>query len=289
MMKLEYQLVTTDHLVDRLWFRDDDDYKSGMNGVAVIADTMHLDVLSFILMSNHVHFVLCCSADKAFEFINGLKCHHSAYLQRKYGYKEFLRRNAVDIQKVGREDESLEKAIAYVQMNSVAANICLHPSGYPWGTGNAFFRITAVQGRRLGTMSGRAQKRLVQSNKPLSQNLLVSNGYILPESFVQVQFVESIFRTPTRMQYFLVNSSKAKRRLETANAGLPAFRDQSILSALPDLCLSLYRQSDFSDLNWIQQAEVAKQIKRRFGADIHQLSRVTGIPYSEMAKMLDCI
>ena len=289
MMKIEYQLVTTDHLVDRLWFRDDDDYKSGMNGVAVLADTMHLDVLSFILMSNHVHFVLCCSKEKASAFINGLKCHHSAYLQRKYGYKEFLRRNGADIQKVGRDDESLEKAIAYVQMNCVAANICLQPSGYPWGTGNAFFRKTAVQGRRLGTMSGRAQKRLVQSNKPLSQTLLASDGYILPESFVQVRFVESVFRTPARMQYFLVNSSKAKRRLETDNSGLPAFRDQSILTALPDLCLSLFRQSDFSTLNWAQQAEIAKQIKRRFSADIHQLTRITGIPYSEMAKMLDSL
>lgn len=287
MMKLEYQLVTTDHLVDRLWFRDDDDYKSGMNGVAVIADTMNLDILSFILMSNHVHFVLCCSRDKAFEFINGLKCHHSAYLQRKYGYKEFLRRNAVDIQKVGREDESLEKAIAYVQMNSVAANICLHPSGYPWGTGNAFFRITAVQGKRLGTMSGRAQKRLVQSNKTLSQNLLVSNGYIQPESFVQVRFVESLFRTPLRFNYFLINSSKAKRRLLSEDTEMPAFRDQSILTALPDLCQSLFRKTKLNELSWEQQAEITKQLRRRFCSEIHQLVRVTGIPYPEITKMLD--
>lgn len=286
---MEFQLVTTDHLNDRLWFRDDDDFKAGMNGVAVTATLMEIDLLSFILMSNHVHFVLGGTRKQAFTFINDLKRHHSAYLQRRYGCKELLRRNDVDVRSVMREDESLERAIAYVQMNSVAANICLHPTGYLWGTGDAFFKGSAVQGRKLGTMSGRAQKRLIKSNRPLSKDLLVSNGYILPESFVQVRFVESVFRTPARMNYFLVNSSKAKHRLEGEECRFPAFRDQSILSALPDLCRSLFRQSDFKELNWNQQAEIVRQIKLRFGSDIHQIARITGISFPEMAKMLDWI
>lgn len=289
MRTLEFQLVTTDHLVDRLWFRDDDDYKAGMNGVAVTACQMDIDILAFILMSNHVHFVLRGTREQALAFINGLKRHHSSYLQRRYGFKEYLRGNDVDIQNVKREDESLERAVAYVQMNSVAANICLHPTGYPWGTGDAFFKETCTHGRLLGTMSGRAQKRLLRSNKPLSQDLKVSNGYVLPESFVQVQYVESVFRTPARMNFFLINSSKAKRKIDTADSGLPAFRDQSILSALPDLCHTLFQKSSFQDLNWNQQAEIAKQIKKRFSADIHQIARITGVSYSEMATMLDSI
>ena len=138
-------------------------------------------------------------------------------------------------------------------------------------------------------MSGRAQKRLVRSNKTLSQDLLVSDGYVLPESYVQVQFVEAVFRTPARLNYFLVNSSKAKRRLESESSDSPAFRDQSILSALPDLCLTLFRKNSFQDLNWNQQAEIAKQIKKRFGSDIHQIVRLTGVAYPEMARMLDSI
>ena len=292
MEKVEFQLVTTDHLVDRLWFRDDDDYKAGMNSAAVIASVMKIDVLSFILMSNHVHFVLGGSKERSLEFINEYKRHHSAYLQKRYGFKEYLRGNDADIQQVGREDESLERAIAYVQMNSVAANICLHPTGYPWGTGNSFFKMKPTSfciGRKLSSMSGRAQKRLLRSNQMLSPDLLVSDGYVLPESFVCVQFVESVFKTPARMNYFLVNSSKAKRRLETEDSDLPAFRDQSILSSIPDLCHSLFRQSRFTDLDWGQQAEIAKQIKRRFSAEIHQIVRVTGVPYAEMARMLESI
>ncbi len=292
MEKVEFQLVTTDHLVDRLWFRDDDDFKAGMNSAAVIATVMKIDVLSFILMSNHVHFVLSDNKERSLKFINEYKRHHSAYLQKRYGFKEYLRGNDADVQQVAREDESLERAIAYVQMNSVAANICLHPTGYPWGTGNSFFKMKPTScciGIKLSSMSGRAQKRLLRSNQTVSPDLLVTDGYVLPDSFVCAQFVESVFRTPARMNYFLVNSSKAKRRLETEDSNLPAFRDQSILASIPDLCYSLFRQSHFTDLDWNQQAEIAKQIKRRFSADIHQIMRVTGVSYVEMAKMLESI
>lgn len=284
----EFQLVTTDHLVDRLWFQEDDDFKAGMNGVAVIAQLLSMDVLSFILMSNHVHFVLCGSHNESLLFINEFKRHHSAYLQRKYGFKEFLRRNDADVQKVSTEEESLERAIAYVQMNSVAANICLHPTGYPWGTGNAFFNLMPVHGRRLGNMSRRAQIRCLRSNIKLPESLRISDGFVLPESFVQVRFVEDVFRTPSRFNYFLNNSSKAKRKLES-NPDLPSFRDQVILSAIPDMCRSLYRKTTVSELTSEQQAELVKQLRRRFSADVHQLVRVTGFSYPEMAGMLDGI
>ena len=66
---MEFWFVTTDHLTKKIWFRDEEDFKMGMNLVAVLAVALDVDVLSFILMSNHVHFVLCCSEAKAHQFI----------------------------------------------------------------------------------------------------------------------------------------------------------------------------------------------------------------------------
>ena len=67
------------------------------------------------------------------------------------------------------------------------------------------------------------------------------DGYILPESYIPIQFVERVFRTPSRMNYFLNNSSKAKARMNQQEAALPSFRDQTIISAIPELCRSLFR------------------------------------------------
>ena len=110
-------------------------------------------------------------------------------------------------------------------------------------------------------------------------------GYVEPASYVDVRTVESFFRSPKRMNYFLRTSSKAKLRLEKEAA--PSFRDQIILSACEDLCHSLFRVNQPSELSEDQMAEMLNQLKYRFSADLNQLCRVTGIPYADAAKLMD--
>ena len=50
--------LSSSHLEDRIWFRDDEDFKVGMNCVALAAVKTGAGVVVFVLMSNHVHFLL---------------------------------------------------------------------------------------------------------------------------------------------------------------------------------------------------------------------------------------
>ena len=285
---MTFFLITTDHLETRLWFLDDDDFKTGMNYVATVAFMCGVRIIAFILMSNHVHFVLECTRELAFRFITEFKRLYSRYLNQRHGTKELLRGNGVDIQELRLGDESLERAIAYVQMNCVAANICLEPAAYPWGTGRTFFQVSAKRGQCLGALSARRKNKLLHSKMILPAGwMLGEDGYILPESYVPVRFVESLFRTPRRMQYFLQSSSKAKRVLDRIEKDLPAFRDQVILAAIPDLCHSLFQKRSIEELDIQQRTELARQIRYRFSADIHQIARVSGIPYQQIAILLD--
>lgn len=299
----KYYLVTTKHLEDGLWFRDEEDFVTGMNYVAIQAAlTPEVIVLAFILMSNHVHFVLCGTRQEVEAFVNGFKGRFSHYLGRKYGVKEFLRRNKLDIKEISEDEaEALERAIAYVQMNCVAASICLYPGQYPWGTGSTFFqagwdgrnsgsRHAAQKYRRLRNLSGRERIRLMHSRAALklpNEWLLSESGFVLPESYVDVNHVESVFRFSKRMQYFLSSSSKARKRLEAEDEKLPAFRDQVILGALPDLLQSLFHKPAFGALSTQEQAETLRQVRFRFSAGIHQAARVCGISYTEAARLLD--
>ena len=284
---MEFWFVTTDHLTKKIWFRDEEDFKMGMNLVAVLAVALDVDVLSFILMSNHVHFVLCCSKAKAHQFIKEFKKRHSQYMNKKYGVKELLRRVHVQIDPVSGADESLEWVIAYTNMNSVAAGICLAPTGYPWGTGDTFFKAKPAKVRRIGTYSERARVALLHSTQPMPPHLLVGDdGYILPDSYVDVEKVQNLYHTPKRMNYFLVNSSKAKRRLD-AKDNAPNFRDQVILPAIGDLCQSLFQKSSLEALTQDELAELLKQLRYRFSSHANQLARVTGIPYQKVVDLLD--
>ena len=287
-------LVTTKHLEEALWFRDDEDFKTGMNHVAVQTALMpEVILLAYILMSNHVHFVLRGTWDEVVAYVNSYKGRFSRYLNRKYGTIEFFRRNALDIKELPEDEpEALERALAYVQMNCVAANICLYPGQYPWGTGNSFFvdKGTVHHYRRLGDLSERTLIRLLHSGdaRKLPKHWLLSDaGYVLPSSYVATKTVEAIFRSPKRMLYYLNTSSKARKRLEAEEENMPAFRDQVILSALPDLLQSLFQKSSFSALSLQQQAEALRQIRFRFSAGIHQAARVCGITYADAAHLLD--
>ena len=68
-----------------------------MNLVAILCAVLHVDILVFILMSNHVHFVLVCTKEEAEEFIREFKRRYSKYYQRKYGISKLLKKNGYDV------------------------------------------------------------------------------------------------------------------------------------------------------------------------------------------------
>ena len=202
MNKPYFFLVSTDHLTDHIWFKDVEDFRVGMNYVAILATKTHVRVLAFILMSNHVHFVLEGALEDVTAFIREFKRRFSKYYQRKYGVREFLRKNGVDITPVWLDGESMERAIAYVQMNCVAANICAHPSLYPWGTGTAFFNARKILGKAPSAYSRRSRNKLLHTNEAVPDSFRINDqGYIEPASYVVVRFVEQLYRAFTILRH----------------------------------------------------------------------------------------
>ena len=283
-------LVTSEHLEDRLWFREEPDFVTGMNYVAVLATEFGITVLAFILMSNHVHFLLVCTREEALHFMSEFKRRYSGYLRQKYGTVNNLRRNKVDIREIPDDTESIAWAVAYIINNSVAANICAHPSQFPWGTGDTYFNSKPLEGTPVSSLSKRKRFALLHSRVEIPGNWLInSTGFIDPRSYVNLKAIEeNVFRTPGRMNYYIANSSKAKKRLASSDANLPSFRDQSIIAALPDLCRSLFGKPTFGDLNESERIEFMRQVRYRFSSNVHQIARVTGLKYEEASRLLDC-
>ena len=269
-----------------LWFKDDDDFRAGMNFVAVTSVATGIVVLSFILMSNHVHFLIVGDNETAFRFINEYKRRYSMYYENKYGIKKFLRKNDVFIKEVPMDGESAERAIAYIQMNCVAANICAHPSQYPWGTGNCFFGKADHGVKRVRDITKREAIRLTHSHVGLPGDFVIgAEGFILPRSYVKVEFVESVFRTPLRMNYFQTHSSKAGVRLNGPRTA--SFKDQTLVKSACDLCQSLFGKDHWAHLSEDEVGVLLKHLRYRFSADVAQLARVLGTSYDKIAQQLD--
>ncbi|MBO4565851.1 MAG: hypothetical protein J5695_01350 [Bacteroidales bacterium] len=277
--------VTTDHFETKIWFRDDDDFKVGMNYVAVTVAAVGVRVIAFILMSTHVHFLLACYEKDARRFISYFKQLYGTYYRNKYGSSRLFRRNSIDIQEIINEGEGIEKVIAYIIMNSVAARICATASGYRWGSGACYFNDNKEIGKPIGCLSGRERIATLKSKTSVPDNWTIgAGGYILPESYIPVEDVERLFKNARRFNYFLFSSSKAKRVKEQNG---PSFRDQVILEGLNDLRVTLFSNKSLDDLNEEEKAELIRQLQWRFSADSHQISRLTGLPYSEVTELLN--
>jgi len=284
---LKFYLISTDHLEDRIWFRDDEDFKVAMNYVAVsAAANPKALVICFTLMSNHVHFVLSGERDECEKFMWMFKQLYSSYLRNRYGVSNFLHRNGLDVREVSVEDEGLKRAIAYVQMNCVAARICLQPTQYAWGTGGCFFDDRKPIGTPIGSLRLRRRYALLKSRKPVPADWLVGpGGYILPESYVQVKFVEDVFRTPASLDFFQHNSSKVRQMDETE--GSTSFRDQTISGAVGDYCYTTFQKRNIQELTDSETRRLVQEFRRRFSADVFQLARVLGFPRDRIAGYLD--
>lgn len=284
-LNMQFWLVTTEHLKDRLWFMDEEDFKMAMNTVAVLSVVSTVKIIAFILMSNHVHFVLGGSMAEAEKFIMRFKKNYAQHYYHKYGRKELLRRNGVDVREVRIEDESFERAVAYVHMNCVAANITLTASDYPWGSGGSFFNASPPQGYSTAGISGRALSRIVRSKVTLPPHYIMDyREFVHPSSYICTKLVESVFRTPRRMNYFLQNSSKAQKINEA-----PSFPDQVVSAGLKSLLASLFRKNSIFELSDTQKSELFKQLRYRFSSDPNQLARVSGLPYEEICRLLELI
>lgn len=288
---MKYYFLSSSHLEDGIWFRDDEDFKIGMNYVAIAALRLGIGIVVFVLMSNHVHFLLICRSRKeAIHFYNLYKNLYARHMWYKYGIHRFLRENKCDCREIFPEDEALEKVIAYILMNPVAANICYNPTGYPWGCGNCFFSLTQPEGRLAGELAEKLKQRMLHVRLPVDDNLLIGkDGYILPESYVRKDLVENIFRKPKRMEFFTHMSSKARQVLEAEDVTLPSFRDQSIMTLALDISFSLFRKSSLEELPENEIDRVVFEVKRRTGADVKQLARVLGMPPEKIIKILSKI
>ena len=286
---MRFFLITVGQHTGFIWFRDTGDFIAGMNYIAVMAANSNIKILAFVLMSNHLHIVVACdSPEVAFKFTMGFKKLYSMFMRKKYGDKKFLRRVAIDIRELETDCESVERAIAYVQMNPVAANICQTSALYPWGTGDTFFNSKLKGGRILGEMSARQKTALLRSRQTLPADYVVDeDGFIRPESYVDIGLTEYIFRSPKRYNFFLMNSSKVRDKLGDRPSTVPIFSDQSILKAAEDLSRSMYGARCTKALTADQLSNVLRQLRRRFSSNAEQLARVTRLDARAIADMLE--
>ena len=148
-------------------FMDEYDFISGVNRSGICAVVSGVKVVSFVLMDNHVHFVLYGQMPVCKDFILRYKNLTGKYIYSRYGIKGHTHTLPAEIIRIDTPDRLLA-TLAYIDRNPIVAGWRRMPDEYRWGVSRFMFRSEEnyENFRRLDSFSLREQSVLLGTSKP---------------------------------------------------------------------------------------------------------------------------
>lgn len=277
--------VYTKGLEDDVIFRERCDYVVGMNYVPVSLCGMDAVMLAFVLMSNHFHFIIYATREECELFIDRYKRLVSRYVRNKYGTRKILRSVKTSCSEIDLTDEGLKRLIAYVLNNPVKAGVNCMPQNYEWGTGWCYFtNIEYAPCKRLADFGVRQQTKILKSEVKLDGEFYVTDsGYISPDSYVDVAFVQNLFGRARSLEYFLSVSN----RNSYDNDGAIVFSDSLVLAGVKEILDKKYESLQVDELSADIRAKLIREIRRQFNSPPKQLARVFKCHLKEVVNVLN--
>lgn len=261
-------------------FTSTEDFKAGMSIFGVTAKLFpSITILTFVLMSNHLHITLCGDENEIFRFFDKLKsilARHFKSKGRTINWSIF----SAHTRKL-RDLNEIRNVIVYNNRNGYVVNPSHTPFSYPWGAGKYFFNpdAKAIAKIRSKTMTTREKRNAIHSHLTKGINDLTTyNGYACPLSFCEIETAEQLFITPG--QYFHKLSKNVENLKEIANEiGESIFyTDDELYSIVSSLTAKEYNQPRPSLISPIQKIDVARKLRFEYHASDKQISRILRIP-----------
>lgn len=278
----EFWHLTTPGEMQSVIFKNKTDFTFGMNLTALCAAIYNemLDIYTFQLMNNHIHFIIEGQEAAIIEFFNEFKKRLNRYLACKREYN-ILKKFSYNIHKI-HDINHLVNAIAYVNRNGYLIDKNYTPFTYPWGANRYFFNYaTPEQARQyIKEVSIKNRRRAFHTHmNEFPENYYFTEEYISPECYVRLDRAMKLYKDSHH--YFNLVS----RRVETFTQIAKELGD-SITYTDEELCGTIYSLSikNFEmppkHLSATQKIELAKELHYNYNANNKQIARTLQIDIS---------
>jgi len=264
---------------DLSWmFKNDADFIGGVNRIGICVSKTDVSVIAFILMDNHVHFVLYGTMPMCKEFIRRYKQLTGRWIFEKYGLEGHIADVGTTIVAINSEDQLVEE-IAYIDRNSIAAGYKYLPTQNPWGSARYMFNdiSSSVGGNycKISQLTDRERRVIISSRANLPSDWEVDpGGMINVKCFVDIKMVESLFKTPSRYIYFLSKKVEGNVDLRLSQ-GLKSFiPDKEMRKIVDDLAMVMFGVSNKTLLDMKSRILIAKRLRYEYGATQKQIARL---------------
>lgn len=282
--------VCTDGLEQVTLLKDEEDFKTAWNYLALSAWRAGVSVVAFILMSNHVHELLACrEAEQADRTIKLYKKLISTFLKRKYGTSQILHRTEDCIATID-TIQYLKNCIAYILRNAVCAKICPRPEDYRWSSYACIFSDRKkTASRPVSGLTFTEKRRLLKTGMDISDCPLRidEDGLITLDSFVRSDLVEKAYRHSGKsFLYYLGCCNDAKMEYELACQPLMHVSDQDMYETIRKHVANRFHGKELSELSSSEKCSILKSVFFSNRTSIPQLSRIMGLPRQLIQRIL---
>lgn len=257
-------------------FQDEEDYRFAMNAVAMCAfDIPFVRIITFILMSNHVHFVMY-GADAAINnFFDLFKGRLKRYFAGKHtgtNLNQFIG-TTVGIYTL----ESLRNQICYTNRNNYVVDPDHTPFTYPYGAGNCFFMPVNKNraDRRFGELSFKEKRAMLHShNIDYPENLAVVDGYITSANYCEIRLGEDMFRDARHYFFKVSRDIEGYKEIADELDDAVFYTDDELNAVLWKICKERYDGMKASLLPQKAKTELAKTLHYDYNADNDKIVRM---------------
>lgn len=276
---------TTDGSAVDAVFRDDDDFRLGMNRIYVVRRKYrNVIILAFCLMDTHIHFILYGDFHECNRFIHEYVKMTSIHISRKYGDRNKMKDVPIHYQQID-DDRYLKNAICYVLKNATVAGMPFLEYDYPWSSAPLLLKETEYwnspnisrKGVRSGDLTQSEVRKIFQTRTPIDPDVLIIDSTIHPAEYVAVDIVKRIFRSRKSLHFFMcITKDSDIESVSGANSYL-SIPMQEMRQHKTELCLELFGKNDIRTLDTDQRVKLARTLKSRFNSSSKQILRLCGL------------
>ena len=271
-----YFHICTDGRALPWMFQDERDFIAGINRIGICSLRTGVKVIAYVLMDNHVHFVLRGTMPQCKKFITLYKQLTGTWIYVKYGKNDFLRMLPTNILLLETE-ERLLNTIAYIDRNPVIAGYRYLATEYLWGSARYVFKESKENPgiRPLSELSSRSLRMLLSTRVPLPGDWRIDNkGMLCPDSFIDISVIESCFKTPARYSYFLSKKLEGIVEQEVESSQKIFVPDVELREIVRKMISQDFGKDSISELDVNARLSIARKLRYRYASTIKQISRM---------------
>lgn len=283
-----YYHLTTDGTTQETIFLTDEDFKFGMNAMAACLLGHQVEVLAFVFMNNHLHWILEGGEDECRNLYVAFRRRLVNYLQsagRVLNLSGFDSVTLVPIDSLAQ----LRNEIAYVHRNPFVVRKDILPHTYRWGDGCLYFNEIAKKvGLSLKSVPFREKRTMFRSRiDSLSEtDYYVDDGYVLPFSFSSYQRGMSFYQHASQYYAHLNKNQESFGAIAQRLGDSTSLNDEEIFTVARTVARNLFSINRLKELNMNQRFEVARTLRFTYGSSVEQICRTLSLDRELLGELL---